>query len=182
MNTSLGMIELRSVAIGVKAADEMLKAADVHLIMASPICPGKYIIIVSGNVGNVKNAVEVGIKESGIFIVDHQIINNVNEKVIPAISGTSMIGEIKSIGVIESMSALSSVKAGDIAVKASNVDLIEIRIARGLGGKGFLVLTGELSAVKSALKACENQMADDGLLISSSVIASPQKELIDKLI
>ena len=182
MNTSLGLIELRSIAIGMKAADEMLKAADVHLIMATPICPGKYIIIVSGNVGAVKNSVEVVIKESGIFIVDHQIINNVNEKVTPAIAGTSDFGPLKSIGIVESMSALTSIKAGDIAVKASNVELIEIRIARGLGGKGFLVITGELSSVKSAIKACENQLQEEGLIISTAVIASPQKELLDKII
>ncbi len=182
MNKSLGLIEVRSIAIGIKAADEMLKSADVELVIATPICPGKYIIIVTGNVGSVKNAVETGIKIGDIFIVDNQIINNISEKVIPALSGTSQIDDVKSIGVIETISAVTSVKAGDIAVKVSNVDLIEIRIARGLGGKGFLIFSGELSSVNSAVKACMNELQDEGTIISSSVIASPHKELIEKIL
>lgn len=182
MNRSLGLIELRSIATGIKAADEMLKSADVELVLSTPICPGKYVILVSGNVGSVKNAVETGVREAGIFIVDSHIINNVSEKVIPALSGTSCIDGVKSIGVIESMSALASIKAGDTAVKASNVELLEIRIARGLGGKGFVIFSGELSSVNSAVQACINQLQDSGQIIGTSVIASPHKELINKLL
>ena len=38
---------------------------------------------------------------------------------------------LKSIGAIETISALTAIKAGDVAVKASNVKLIETRIAKG---------------------------------------------------
>lgn len=182
MNQSLGLIELRSIAIGIKAADEMLKSADVELIMSTAICPGKYVILVTGNVGAVKNAVETGARIADIFIVDSHIINNVSEEVVPALSGTSQIGQVKAIGVIETISALASIKAGDIAVKASNVELIEIRIARGLGGKGFVVLSGEVSSVNSAVKTCVSQLHDSGQIISTSVIASPHPQLIDKLL
>lgn len=182
MKNSLGLLELRSIARGIKAADEMLKSADVELVMATPICPGKYVILITGNVGAVKNAMETGVRESDIFLVENHIINNVDEKVIPAISGTSMISDVKAIGVIETISALTSVMAGDIAVKTSNVEIIEIRIARGLGGKGFIVICGELSAVKSAIKSCVAELQEGGQIISTSVIASPNKELISKII
>ncbi len=172
---------MRSIATGVKTADEMLKSADVELIMSSPICPGKYVILVSGNVGSVKNAVETGIRAADIFLVESHIINNLDDKVIPALSATTEIKEMKAIGVIETISALTSVKAGDIAVKTSSVELIEIRIARGLGGKGFVVLTGELSSVKSAVKTCLSELKDGGEIVSTSVIPSPHPGLIAKL-
>ena len=92
-----------------------------------------------------------------------------------------LIDNVKSIGAIETISALTAIKAGDIAVKASNVKLIETRIAKGLGGKGFLILTGEISAVKSAIKSCLNELEDSGSIISTSVISSPHKSLIEKL-
>ena len=47
---ALGMVELNSVAAGVKAGDEMLKTANVELIAAQPTCPGKYMIVVQGKV------------------------------------------------------------------------------------------------------------------------------------
>jgi microcompartment protein CcmL/EutN len=182
MKNSLGLLELRSIAAGIKAADEMLKSADVELVMATPICPGKYVVLITGNVGAVKNAMETGVREADVFLVENHIINNVDEKVIPALSGTSMIDDIKAIGVIETISALTSVKAGDIAVKTSNVEIIEIRIARGLGGKGFIIICGELSAVKSAIKSCVAELQEGGQIISTSVMASPDKGLISKII
>ena len=38
---AIAMIELNSIAKGVEAGDEMVKAAAVDLVMAQPICAGK---------------------------------------------------------------------------------------------------------------------------------------------
>ncbi len=182
MGNSIGLLELKSIPIGLETADEMLKAADVKLLLASPICPGKYIIIVSGNVGAVKSSVEAGIKTAGFFLIGHHIINNVHDSIPSAICGTTSVDVSPgAIGCIETISAMTIVMAGDIAAKASNVKLIEIRIARGLGGKGFLILSGEISAVKSAVNACLNQLKETGDITSSAVITSPAKELLETL-
>ena len=50
MGTSIGLLELKSIPIGIETANEMIKAATVQLLTATPTCPGKYIIIISGNV------------------------------------------------------------------------------------------------------------------------------------
>lgn len=181
MKKAIGLMELKSIPIGIETADEMLKAANVDLIMANPICPGKYMILISGDVGAVKSSIETGKKVADIFLVEYHIINNVHEDVLISLSGYSEIDKVKSIGAIETISALTAIKAGDVAVKASNVKLIETRIAKGLGGKGFLILTGEVSAVKSAIKSCLNELGESGSIISTSVISSPHRSLIEKL-
>ena len=96
--------------------------------------------------------------------------------------GTAEAEKITSLGMVETMSALTIVRAADIAAKASNVTLLEVRVARGLGGKGYLTLTGEVSAVKSAISSCLNQLADTGDITSTCVIPSPHKGLLEKLI
>lgn len=181
MGQSIGLVELKSIPVGMETADEMLKAANVELLLATPICPGKYIIIVSGNVGAVKSSVNAGVSVADVFLVGHHIINNVHESLPAAISGTADTGNISAIGVIETISALTAVTAGDIAAKASNVRLIEIRIARGLGGKGFLLFTGEISAVKSAVNSCLNELKEAGEITSYSVISSPHKDLVKNI-
>lgn len=178
---SIGLIELKSIPIGIKTADEMLKAANVKLVLSTPICPGKYIIIITGNVGAVKASVKVGEKEGGIFVVESHVLTNIDEEVIPALSGTVEVEEIKSIGVLETISALTAIIAGDIAVKSSNVQLMEVRTARGLGGKGFIMITGEVSTVKSAIESCLAELKDKGSVISHSVISSPHKDLIKSI-
>ena len=173
MGKSIGLLELKSIPVGIETADAVLKAANVELLTATPTCPGKYVIIIC--------AMESGRQTAGIYLVGHHTINNVHASVPEAIVGTLEVGHIASIGVIETMTALTAVEAGDYAAKAANVRLMEIRIARGLGGKGFVILTGEVSAVRSAVKAAMNQLEETGDITSSSVIASPHPGLIDKL-
>lgn len=181
MGKSIGLLELKSIPIGIETADTMLKAANVELLVATPICPGKYVIIISGQVGAVKSSVEAGRQTAGTFLVVHHTINNVHESVPVALMGTADLEHIASLGVVETMSALTAVLAGDIAAKASKITLMEIRIARGLGGKGYVIFTGEISSVKSAVKSCVNQLAHTGEITSTCVIASPHPGLLDKL-
>jgi microcompartment protein CcmL/EutN len=67
---AIAMIELNSIAKGVAAGDEMLKAADVELVFAQPICAGKYMVMVSGDVDSIERANEVGKAVAGEFLVD----------------------------------------------------------------------------------------------------------------
>lgn len=182
MGISIGLLELKSIPVGIETADEMVKAANVQLLTASPTCPGKYIIIVSGNVGAVKSSMNVGLRIAGHYMVGHHIINNVHESLPSAILGVTEVEKIASIGVIETISGLSAVNAGDIAAKAAKVEMLEIRIARGLGGKGFLVFTGEVSSVRSAVKAVANNMGETGEITSHCVIPSPHKDLIKQIL
>ena len=182
MKKSIGMIEYRSIAKGMESTDIMMKAANVELILSTPVCPGKYVSIVSGEVGAVESAIKAGKLAGDIFAIEDYIIPNVNEEVFPALSGTSSFERVDSLGIIETMSAITSIMAGDIAVKAGNVRLIEIRIARGLGGKGFTLISGELATVNSALRSCEEKLKDTGSIVSTVVIAFPTKELIAAIV
>ncbi len=182
MRRSIGLLEYKSIAKGMEACDEMLKSSNVKLVLASPVCPGKYIVILSGDVGAVENAVKVGINIGGSYLISDYLIANVHENVFPAITGTIDIGKIDSLGIVETISAVASIIAGDVALKAANIDLLEIRIAKGLCGKGYMLMTGEVSAVKSAVEACESRLIETGEIISTVTIPSPSKELISSLL
>ena len=181
MSTALGLLEFKTIPVAVAATDEMLKAAEVDLILASPICPGKYITIISGEVANVTTSVNRGVAVGGIFLVDSHVITNVSDKVMPALSGASMIDEMEALGVIETVAAVGAVMAGDIVAKAGQVKLIEIRLARGLGGKGEVFYTGELGSVEAAAKAAQDRLGADGGIVSSVVIARPHKKLLEAI-
>ncbi len=49
---SLGLLETNSIARGVIAGDAMLKAAEVTLLKAGAVCPGKYTVVIYGEVTN----------------------------------------------------------------------------------------------------------------------------------
>ena len=174
---AIAMVELNSIAKGVQVGDEMLKTSDVELIMAQPICAGKYMVLVSGDVDSVERASEVGKEVAGEFLVDDFVIPNVHSSIFPALTATTRIHEIDSLGVIETFSVASSIMAADAAVKAADVDIIEIRCATGLGGKSFLYLTGDVSSVNSAMDAGIDVLHGTGLVLSHVVIPSPSRDI-----
>lgn len=182
LKRSIGLIEFKSIAKGIEATDEMLKAAEVSVILTSSLCPGKYISIIEGDVAAVKTSIAVGVSIGDVFCISHYVISNVHESIFPALTGTSTYDEIRSIGIVETMSAITSIMAGDIASKTADIDLIDVRIARGLGGKGFIVISGDVSAVKSAVTSCLDQLKDTGDIVATTVIPSPADNFKDFLV
>jgi microcompartment protein CcmL/EutN len=178
---ALGMIELVSIPRGIKVADEMLKAANVALVSATAVCAGKYIVIVSGDVAAVKSSVESGEIIADEKIVDSMVIANVHDGVIGALTASSDVEDIKALGIIETFSLCAAVLASDAMVKAANVQLIEVRLGRGLGGKSFITLTGEISAVESAVAVMDELEEVKGLVSGCEVIASPHPDLFEAI-
>lgn len=177
VQTSLGMLEFISIPAGIEAADSMLKVAEVELVTAQPVCAGKYIVIISGEVSAVKSSIETGSKSAGVKLINSLIIPNVDTQVPRAIGGYTDIGPISSVGAIETYSLCSAVQVADAAVKAAEVTLIEIRLGRGLGGKSYVTLTGDVSAVETAAKAAAELEEVQGLLADSVVIPSIHPDL-----
>ena len=60
MKEALGMVETRGLVAAIEAADAMTKAAEVELIGTEKIGSGLVSVMVRGDVGAVKAAVEAG--------------------------------------------------------------------------------------------------------------------------
>ena len=87
---ALGIVETRGLVAAVEAADAMVKAANVVLIGTEKIGSGLVSVMVRGDVGAVKSAVEAGSNSAsrlGELIATHVIPRPHNdvEKILPAI-------------------------------------------------------------------------------------------------
>ena len=67
--------------------------------------------------------------------------------------------------------------AADAAAKTAIVDLIELRLARGMCGKSYMFLTGEVAAVEAAIANAKAIVAKEGMYLDSSVIARPDAKI-----
>lgn len=179
---SLGCLETRSIALGMVAADHMVKAAEVDLMIAMPTCPGKYLIAVSGQVAAVRASVEAGMEPAADSLVDYTVIPSVHPQVVPAMTAVSDPSLTGAVGILETFSMCASVKAADEAVKSADVHLVEIRLGRGLAGKAFVVLTGHVAAVRAAMQAAVTSLQEEALLIATTVIPSPHPALMEKIL
>jgi microcompartment protein CcmL/EutN len=177
---ALGIIEYKSVAKGIFSCDVMVKKAPVRILATNPICPGKYMTIICGEVADVDEAMKAGIESGKDMVVSDLFLPYVHRFVIPAVAGTTEIHKFGAIGVIETFAVATCVQAADIAVKATPVQLVEIRLANGLGGKAYFVMTGELADVEDALAAAKKHAMKEGMLAGAELIPAPHPDLIEK--
>ena len=96
--------------------------------------------------------------------------------VIPQIEG------ISALGILETYDAASIIEAADQAAKTAIVDVIELRIAKGMCGKSYMLLTGEVSAVEASIEKAKQLVASKGMYLDSSVIAHPDQRMIDSIL
>jgi len=181
---AIGAIELSSIGLGYSTQDEMLKAAQVDLLIARTICSGKYFVVISGAVSDVQSSIQTALQTADDAIIDSLVIPNVHEEVFPAL-GQSVVLEqeaIGALGVIETFGGVSVIAAADAAAKAANVTLFRIHVAMALGGKGFVLLTGEISDVQAAVSAGAAEARERGLLVSEIVIPRPSAELFSEYV
>lgn len=182
MRKALGMIEVISIPKGIEAGDAMLKAAAVDLVSAQAVCAGKYIVVITGEVSAVEVGVKAGKQIAGMKAIDSLMIPNVDEQVPYAINMCSEIGRVEALGSMETYSLCAAVLLADTAVKAAEVRLIEVRLGRGLGGKSFVTLTGDVAAVKAAVAVGGQLEEVQGLMSDSVVIPAPHPEIVKALV
>ncbi|ROR29090.1 microcompartment protein CcmL/EutN [Mobilisporobacter senegalensis] len=182
MGKAIGMVEYKTVSRGLLVADMMLKTAEVEIVEAQTVCPGKYIVLLSGDLSAVNACIEAARTGHSEHLIDSFILGNPHESIFPAIYGTTRIDKINALGILETFSAASIIVAADEAAKTSQVDLIELRIARGMCGKSYLLLTGDIAAVEAAIAKAKSAVGENGMLLDSSVIANPDGKLCKSIL
>ena len=181
MKKALGMIEFKTVASGITATDIMLKTANVEVVQANPVCPGKYLATIAGEISSVKAAIEAAESFNSAMLIDKFILGNPHESVQGAICGCLEIKNKAAIGILETYTAASAVVAADTAAKTALVELVEVRLAKGMCGKSYIILTGSVSSVNAAIERAKAGV-EDGLLLDTSVIAGPDEKLWDSIL
>ena len=176
---SIGAIELSSIGIGYRVQDAMLKSAVVQILIARTICSGKYFIVVTGSVSDVKTAVKTGVEEAGEAVIDSMVIPNVHESVFQALGQSVVLKEsqVEALGIVETFSGTAVIAGADAAAKAGRVQLYRIHVAMALGGKGFCLMAGTIADCRAGVRAAAEEARNRGLLVSEVVIPNPSKEL-----
>ncbi|STU61401.1 propanediol utilization polyhedral body protein PduT [Klebsiella pneumoniae subsp. ozaenae] len=92
MTQAIGILELTSIARGMELGDVMLKSANVQLLLCRTLCPGKFLLMLGGDVGAVQQAIAAGTARAGEMLVDSLVLANIHPSVLPAISGLNVVG------------------------------------------------------------------------------------------
>jgi microcompartment protein CcmL/EutN len=173
----LGALELSSIARGISVLDGMVKAAPVSILDVKIIQPGRYLIILTGDVASVETALRAGKDLGGDNVVDELFLPQLHPDVIPALNGKIEYEEWDAIGIIESRSATAGIEAGDKAAKAADLKLMEIRIEGEMGGKSIMKILGSIGDVEAGMEAAEEVISGKGLLFEKVIIPRPHPDI-----
>jgi len=149
---ALGLLEFDSIAVGIAAGDAMAKRAPVDVVRAGTVHPGRYLVLVGGAVADVDEALQAGRAVGLEALVDAVFLPNVHPDVAAAVGGILATASGEALGIIETPTVASIIGAADAGMKGARVRLLELRLADGLGGKGYLLFDGPVSEVEAAVQ------------------------------
>ncbi len=182
MYEAIGVLEIASIAWGVDVADAMAKVAPVDFVDTVMVTPGKYVVVVHGDPSAVDSSVTRGREIAGDQVVDWLLIPYIHPQVYTAIRNESACDSIQALGLVETASVATGIVAADRAAKAAEVQLLQLHLARGIGGKSILTLTGALHEVEAAVEAGRAEAESAGKLVATRVIANPHPDLAQRLL
>jgi len=155
---ALAMIEYTSIAQGIIALDIITKTAEVDILSARPICPGKYMILFCGDLAAVNASLEAARQIQSK--IDDFILGRPHPSIFAALNQQVKLQKNTALGLIETYSGAAAIKAADTSAKTAYVNLAQIRIAEGMCGKSTVMLTGDIAAVAAALDAAKADAND----------------------
>jgi len=179
MKPALALLEFSSIAAGIVAGDAMVKRATLAVTDAGTAHPGKYLVLVAGEVGEVAEALEAGKAAGGSALTDVVFLPDVHPALVEALKGGRQAGKAESLGIVETTTVAAVIEAADAGLKGAAVSLLELRLADGLGGKGYLLFGGPLSEVEAAVEIAASRVP--AALIGAEVIAQLHPEMGDNL-
>lgn len=181
LHPALALLEFDSIAAGILAADAMVKTAPVARIVAGTVHPGKYLVMVTGDVAPVQEALAAGLLTGSGALLDQVFLPGVHPAVPAAIAAARQPQIDEALGIVETGSAAAAIAAADAGLKAAQVSLLELRLADGLGGKGLLFFAGAVSDVEAALDAGCAAIESSGQLVNAVTIPQLHREMAASL-
>ena len=180
---ALALIEFDSISAGIVAGDAMVKSSPIGAIYAGTVHPGRYLVLVSGDTASVEVALDTGTAAGAGHVIDQVFLPDIHEDVVAAIVGGAKSASLteEALGIVESTTVAAIIDAADAGVKAAHVAVSAVRLADGLGGKGYVLFSGLVAEVEAATEAAVARMEGHGTLIRFDVIAQLHDEMAENL-
>ncbi len=175
---AIGLIESTSIARGMVVCDAMVKQAPVDVLEAYTVTPGKYVVLVCGEVAEVEEAMQAGLAKAAETLLDELFLPNPHASIVPALRGEALSPDPDAIGIFETSTIASTLLAVDAALKAAETSLLELRLATGIGGKAYFALTGELHELQAAFEAgCAS--IEPQRVLNTELVARPHEDFVE---
>lgn len=175
---ALALLEVASIARGLRALDALVKEAPVTVVETNVVEPGKLLILFGGGVAEVQESFRVAVEIIAEDLLDSVMLPYVDPRVWRGLGGVVTVGEPDTVGVIEGSSVAAVIEACDRCLKMADVALCGLRVTTGLGGKAWFVVSGIQHDVDAAIEAGTGVLTARGKLVRTERIGRPHPEFV----
>ena len=175
---ALSLVELDGVAAGLAAIDVMVKQAKVDVLEANLVEPGTFVILIGGGVAEVEESHRRALDAFGASVSSDLFLPMVHPSLMSGLRGVERREAVDTVGIVEGADIASTIRSADRALKDARVKLVGIRVAVGLGGRAYFVLTGSHHDVEAAIDAARAILESRGRLHRTECIARPHPEMV----
>lgn len=183
MAEALALVELRSLARGLRSLDALVKKAPVEILEANLIEPGRFLILFTGGVAEVGLSLEAALAVADDDVIDQMFLADAHPGLLAGLRGQQDLrpaDEMDCLGVIEGHHVASTLRACDRSLKDAHVSLAGLRVAGALGGKAYYIVFGAQHDVEAALEVATAQLG--ARRCRTECIARPHDEMVPWLL
>ena len=175
---AIAVVEFTSIADGIYCTDALLKKAPIAMIKSGTVSHGRYLIVIGGSTASVDESLQEALATGQSSVLDHTFLPDVHEQVHAAVLGQHLACEQEAVAILETETIAANVRAAEIAVKGTEVRLVELRLAEyEMSGKAISVYNGALHEVQAAMELAGNFLRGRKEHVQLRIISRPHEAL-----
>ena len=149
---ALAAVELDGLARGARIVDDILKAAQVRVIMSEVYSGPRHMVLFDGEIEALSRAFDVALVVGGDRMVDAMLLPHAHPSLKAALRGRMMtqFDTDDAILLVETETLAATFRSVDVALKAVPLGLTNWRLGRGIAGRGVFALRGEHANLEAA--------------------------------
>jgi microcompartment protein CcmL/EutN len=179
---AIAVIEFSSIADGIFTTDAILKKAPIAMIKGGTVSGGPYLIIFGGTTGSVSESLSEALVIGAGSVLDHAFLPDVHPKVHDAVLGKRAGSDRNTVAILETDTIAANVRAAEVAVKGTEVQLVELRLAEyEMSGKAISVYAGDLHEIEAAMNIANDFLRGRQAFTHHRIIARPHEVISQQL-
>jgi len=179
---TIAVIDFSSIADGLYATDALLKKAPIAMIKSGTVSGGRHLVIFGGTTGSVAESLDEALSIGNGSVLNHVFLPDLHEKVHDAILGKRVRCTDDAVAILETDTVSANVQAAELAIKGTDIDLVEIRLAEyEMSGKAISVYNGPLHGVEHAMDIASEFLRSQTRAGRYRIIPSPHEMFTQQL-
>lgn len=176
---AIATVEFQDIAMGTFTADAMVKKSPIAAIRYGTISPGRFLVLVGGSTAAVEESYNEALFVGRESILDHVFLPDVHPDLHDGlIKSRRMKTGSESLAVLETLTVSTNIRAAELALKATPIDLVEIRYGDDLlQGKGVCIFHGPLHDLQASMDQATGWLTEKNCTFSHRIISAPHESI-----